>query len=82
VNSKKGHIVSSSTITPELVRLDTDFGETPGDVIGNLAKLVAGAGRTSEPSTLADAATAREEKSRHRCERPRRHPPLPHVRSE
>ncbi|WP_273415659.1 PTS fructose transporter subunit IIABC [Corynebacterium appendicis] len=55
--------MSSSTITPELVRLDTDFGETPGDVIGNLAKLVAGAGRTSEPSTLADAATAREEKA-------------------
>lgn len=55
--------MSSSTITPELVRLDTDFGETPGDVIRHLAGLVEGAGRTSDPSTLADAATAREEKA-------------------
>lgn len=53
----------SNTITPDLVRLDTDFGATPGDVIGNLAELVAAAGRTDEPSTLADAATARELKA-------------------
>lgn len=55
--------MSSSTITPDLVRLDTDFGGTPAEVIGNLAELVASAGRTSEPQTLADAASAREEKA-------------------
>lgn len=55
--------MSSSTITPDLVRLDTDFGEAPGDVIRNLAELVESAGRTSDPATLADAATAREEKA-------------------
>lgn len=55
--------MSSSTITPDLVRLDTDFGSTPAEVIGNLAALVADAGRTSDPSTLADAASAREEKA-------------------
>jgi len=55
--------VSSSTITPDLVRLDTDFGGTPAEVIGNLAELVASAGRTSEPQTLADAAASREEKA-------------------
>ena len=55
--------MSPPTITPDLVRLDCDFGETPGDVIGHLASIVAEAGRTNEPSTLADAATAREEKT-------------------
>lgn len=55
--------MSSSTITPDLVRLDTDFGGTPAEVIGNLAELVASAGRTSEPQTLADAAASREEKA-------------------
>ena len=55
--------MSSPTITPDLVRLDCDFGETPGDAIGHLASIVAEAGRTNEPSTLADAATAREEKT-------------------
>ena len=55
--------MSSSTITPDLVRLDTDFGGTPAEVIGNLAELVASAGRTSEPQTLADSAASREEKA-------------------
>ncbi|WP_087118079.1 PTS fructose transporter subunit IIABC [Corynebacterium urinipleomorphum] len=55
--------MSSSTITPDLVRLDPDFGGTPAEVIGNLAELVASAGRTSEPQVLADAAAAREEKA-------------------
>lgn len=55
--------MSSSTITPDLVRLDTDFGGTPAEVIGNLAELVASAGRTTEPQVLADAASAREEKA-------------------
>ena len=55
--------MNSSTITPELVALDTDFGATPQEVIRNLAGLVASAGRTNDPESLAAAATAREEKA-------------------
>ena len=55
--------MTQSTITPELVRLDVDFGGTPADVIRQLAELVGAAGRTTDPKTLASAAAAREEKA-------------------
>ena len=47
-------------ISPDLVRLDTDFGSTTNDVITALAGLVHDAGRADSASLLADAALARE----------------------
>jgi len=54
----------SSLITPELVRLDTDFGLGPDadklDVIRALSDVVASAGRTTTPAGLAEDVLARE----------------------
>ena len=52
-----------STITPSLVTLDADFGVTPQDVIGQLAKTVAAAGRSTNAALLTEDACAREAKS-------------------
>ncbi|MDO4686169.1 MAG: fructose-specific PTS transporter subunit EIIC [Corynebacterium sp.] len=52
-----------STITPELVTLDADFGATPPAVIGRLADSVAAAGRATDATQLAEDARAREAKS-------------------
>lgn len=50
-------------ITPELVRLDVDLGETKQDVIRALADVVADAGRTDDAPQLVEDALAREETS-------------------
>lgn len=55
--------MSSPLITPDLVRLDVDFGAQPSDVINNLAELMVGAGRATDAAPIAEAATAREEKA-------------------
>ncbi|WJZ02893.1 PTS fructose transporter subunit IIABC [Corynebacterium freiburgense] len=52
-----------SIITPSLVTLDADFGDTPPAVIGRLAESVASAGRTTNPEVLAEDARIREAKS-------------------
>ncbi|MDO5075703.1 fructose-specific PTS transporter subunit EIIC [Corynebacterium sp.] len=52
-----------STITPSLVTLDADFGSTPEDVIGQLAKTVAAAGRSTNAALLTEDACAREAQS-------------------
>lgn len=43
--------------------LDVDAGSTPHEVIGHLANLVVGAGRSNDAATLTNAASAREEKA-------------------
>ncbi|PRQ10560.1 PTS lactose transporter subunit IIC [Corynebacterium sp. 13CS0277] len=53
----------TTIITPDLVRLDVDFGATPAEVIPQLAQLVAAAGRATNAQTLAADALAREAKS-------------------
>lgn len=55
--------MQSNVITPELVAWDVDFGDTPGDVIGNLAQLVVDAERATDGATLAQAASSRESKA-------------------
>jgi PTS system fructose-specific IIC component len=53
----------SQIITSDLVRLDQDLGSEKEEVIRALADVVAGAGRTSDPSQLVSDALAREETS-------------------
>lgn len=53
----------ADVITPELVRLDVDLGETSESVIQGLAGVVAAAGRTTTPALLATDALEREAKS-------------------
>jgi PTS system fructose-specific IIC component len=50
----------SDLITSALVRLDADLGAEKHDVIRALARIVSGAGRTTDPDRLADDAIARE----------------------
>lgn len=50
-------------ITTSLVALDVDLGETPREVIGNLAELVVAAGRSTDGAAITNAAAAREEKA-------------------
>lgn len=55
--------MNAPLITPDLVRLDVDFGGQPKEVITNLAELMATAGRASDAAEVAAAASAREEKA-------------------
>lgn len=55
--------MTEQLIIPRLVDLDVDAGSTPREVIGHLANLVVGAGRSTDAATLTDAASAREEKA-------------------
>ncbi len=55
--------MNAPLITTDLVRLDTDFGGQPSEVIGRLADLIASAGRATDPKPLAEAAVAREAKA-------------------
>ena len=55
--------MNAPLITPDLVRLDVDFGGQPSEVIGHLAELMAAAGRATDAAEVAAAATAREEKA-------------------
>ena len=55
--------MNAPLITTDLVRLDTDFGGQPSEVIGQLADLIASAGRATDPKPLAEAAVAREAKA-------------------
>src|SRR3954447_12627090 len=50
-------------ITPDLVRLDAQLGADKEEVIRALARIVADAGRTSDPGGLAQDALAREAQS-------------------
>ena len=51
---------NASMITPELVRLDVSLGSDKTEVIRALARIVAEAGRTTNPDGLAEDALARE----------------------
>jgi PTS system fructose-specific IIC component len=51
---------NASMITPELVRLDVSLGSDKTDAIRALARIAAGAGRTTNPDGLAEDALARE----------------------
>ena len=51
---------TASMITPELVRLDVSLGSDKTEVIRALARIVAEAGRTTNPDGLAEDALARE----------------------
>ncbi|PXA68165.1 PTS fructose transporter subunit IIABC [Cryobacterium arcticum] len=53
----------SALITPELVALDQNLGDTPSTVIRHLAELVVGAGRATEIEGLYADALAREAKT-------------------
>lgn len=53
----------SALITPELVALDQNLGDTPSTVIRHLAELVVGAGRATEFEGLYADALAREAKT-------------------
>ena len=53
----------SALITPELVALDQNLGDTPASVIRHLAELVVGAGRATEIESLYADALAREAKT-------------------
>ena len=56
-------LVVPELINSDLVTLDAQFGDTKDDVIRALAQVVADAGRSSNPTGLADDAFAREAKS-------------------
>ena len=53
----------SALISPELIILDENLGDSRFDVIKRLAEAVVGAGRASDLDTLYAAAKAREEKT-------------------
>lgn len=53
----------SALITADLISLDENLGNSRFDVIEHLAKLVTGAGRSTDYDTLYAAARAREEKT-------------------
>ncbi|CAM4319963.1 MULTISPECIES: PTS fructose transporter subunit IIABC [Corynebacterium] len=55
--------MNSPLITPDLVRLDVDFGSSPADVIQHLAGLIEATGRATDAGPIAEAATAREAKA-------------------
>lgn len=55
--------MSENIITPQLVELDANLGETPPEVIKNLASAVTSAGRATNAELLFDDANAREQKS-------------------
>ena len=53
----------SSIISTDLVELDVDFGSDTTEVITNLAKVVADAGRATDAEGLAKDVLARESKA-------------------
>ncbi|AKK06128.1 hypothetical protein CMUST_09055 [Corynebacterium mustelae] len=55
--------MSENIITPQLVELDANLGDTPSEVIKNLAVAVTSAGRATNAELLFDDAIAREQKS-------------------
>ena len=56
-------VKSEPVITPDLVLLDAEAGDTNAEVIGKLAALVGEAGRCTDTGELVTAAMAREAKS-------------------